>query len=101
MTLPVGLEFPQASTHLKKLERIHDLFPEMAEGVQWDLTEGNFRNVLDLLASILFAEFSKVLDDENLPSHGMNWNELGRNYRCFRQQGTEVSIYDLLDLSNG
>ncbi len=27
----------------------------------------------------------------------MNWNELGRNYRCFRQQGIEVSIYDLLD----
>ena len=40
MTLPMGLEFPQASTHLKMLERIHDLFPEIAEGVQWDLTEG-------------------------------------------------------------
>ena len=30
-------------------------------------------------------------------THGVNWNELGRNYRCFRQQGIEISIYDLLD----
>ena len=29
----------------------------------------------------------------------MNWNELGRDYRCFRQQGIEVNIYDLLDCS--
>ncbi len=27
----------------------------------------------------------------------MNWNELARNYRCFRQQGIEVCIFDLLD----
>ena len=38
--------------------------------------------------------------DENLPlTHGVIWNELGRNYRCFRQQGIEVSIFDLLDSS--
>ena len=27
----------------------------------------------------------------------MIWNELGRNYRCFRQQDVEVSIFELLD----
>jgi hypothetical protein len=30
-------------------------------------------------------------------THGVNWNEFGRNYRCFRQQGVEVDIFDLLD----
>ncbi len=36
----------------------------------------------------------------NLPfTHGVNWNELGRNYRYFRQQGIEVSIFYLLDCS--
>ena len=29
----------------------------------------------------------------------MNWNELGRNYRCFRQQRIKVNIFDLLDYS--
>jgi hypothetical protein len=72
----------------------------MVEGVQWDLTEGGFRNVLDFLASIRVAELAKILDDENLPlTRGVNWNELGRDYRCFRQQGIEVNIYDLLDCS--
>ena len=99
-TLPMGVELPKASTHLKMLEKLQELFPEMVEGVQWDLTEGGFRNVLDFLASIRVAELAKILDDENLPlTHGVNWNELGRDYRCFRQQGIEVNIYDLLDCS--
>ncbi len=56
--------------------------------------------VLDFFASIRAAELAKILDDENLPlNHGVNWNELGRDYRCFRQQGIEVNIYDLLDCS--
>ena len=47
------------------LEKLQELFPEMAEGVLWYLTVGNFRNVLDFLA--------KMLDEENLPlTHGMN-----------------------------
>jgi hypothetical protein len=81
------------------LEKLPELFPEMVEGVQWDVREGGFRNVLDFLASIRVAEFAKMLDDENLPlTHGVNWNELGRNYRCFRLQGVEVDIFDLLDV---
>jgi hypothetical protein len=74
------------------LEKLQELLPEMVEGVQWDVTEGSFRNVLDFLASIRVAEFTKMLDGENLPlTHGVNWNELGRNHRCFRQQGVEVN----------
>jgi hypothetical protein len=70
----------------------------MVEGVQWDFTEGGFRNVLDFLVSLRVAKFAKILDDENLPlTHGVIWNELGRNYHCFRQQGIEVSIWELLD----
>jgi hypothetical protein len=46
-TLPVGVELPKASTHLKTLEKLQELFPETVERVQWDLTEGNFRNVLE------------------------------------------------------
>jgi hypothetical protein len=70
----------------------------MVEGVQWDVRKGGFRNVLDFLASIRVAEFVQQLDDENLPlTHGVNWNEFGRNYRCFRLQGVEVDIFDLLD----
>jgi hypothetical protein len=57
-TLPVGVELPKASTHLKMLEKLQELFPEMVEGVHWDLTEGNSRNVFDFLASIRVAEFS-------------------------------------------
>jgi hypothetical protein len=59
-----------------------------------DLTEGNFRNVLQ--ASFLLSSL-RYLSMRTYLSHGVNWNELGRNYRCFCQQGIEVSIYDLLD----
>ena len=86
----MGVELPKASTHLKMLEKLQELFPEMVEGVQWDLTEGGFRNVLDFLTSIRVAELAKIRDDENLPlTHGVNWNDLG----------SEVNIYDLLDCS--
>ena len=50
------------------LEKLQELFPEMVEGVQWDLAEGGFRNVFDLLASLRVAELTKIFDDENLPS---------------------------------
>ena len=44
------------------------------------------------------AEFTQHIDDENLLlTHGVNWNELGRNYRCFRLQRVGVDIFDLLD----
>ena len=80
------------------LEKLQELFPEVVEGVQWDLAEGGFRNVFDFLASLRVAELTKIFDDENLPlTHGVIWNELGRNYRCFRQQDVEVSIFELLD----
>jgi hypothetical protein len=99
-TLPVGVELPKASTHLKTLELLHELFPEMVEGVPWDFAEGSFRNVFDFLASIRIADLAKILNDENPPlTHDVNWNELGRNYRCFRKQSVEVTIYDLLDCS--
>ena len=65
----MGVELPKASTHLKLLEKLQELFPEMVEGVQWNLTEGGFRNVLDFLASIRVAELAKILDDENLMVH--------------------------------
>ena len=69
----MGVELPKASTHAKMLEKLQELFPEMVEGVQWDLAEGNVRNVLDFLASIRVAELAKILDDENLPlTHGVN-----------------------------
>ncbi len=55
-TLPVGVELPKASTHLKMLENLQELFPEMVEGVHWDLTDS--RNIFDFLASIRVAEFS-------------------------------------------
>ena len=32
----------------------------MVEGVQWDLTEGGVRNVLDFLASIRVAQFATI-----------------------------------------
>ena len=32
-TLPVEVELPKASTHLKMLEKLQELFPEMVEGV--------------------------------------------------------------------
>jgi len=75
MTLPVGVELPKAFTHLKMLEQLQELFPKMVEGMQWDLAEGGFRNVLDFLASICVAQLDTTLDDENLPlTHGVNWN---------------------------
>ena len=53
---------------------------------------------MDFLASLRLAELTKIFDDENLPlTHGVIWNELGRNYRCFCQQDVEVSIFELLD----
>ena len=94
----MGVDLPKPSTHLTLLEKLQELFPEIVEGVQWDVTEGGFRNVLDFLASIRVAEFAKMLDDENLHlTHGVNWNELGRNYRSFRQQRVVIDIFDLLD----
>jgi hypothetical protein len=30
-------------------------------------------------------------------THGVNWNEFGRNYRNFRLQEVELDIFDLLD----
>ena len=42
--VPVGLDLPKAPTHQMVLEKLQKLFPEMVEGVQWDLTEGGFRN---------------------------------------------------------
>ena len=96
--MPVGLDLPKAPTHQMVLEKLQELFPEMVEGVQRDLTEGGFRNVFDFLANLRVAEFTKIFDDENLPlTHGVMWNELDRNYRCFRQQDVEVSIFELLD----
>ena len=38
-TLPVGVELPKASTHLKMLEILQELFHEMVEGVLWELHE--------------------------------------------------------------
>jgi hypothetical protein len=88
--VPVGLDFPKVTTHRMMLEKLQELFPEMVEGVQWDLAKGGF--------SLCVAEFAEIFDDENLPlTHAVIWNELGRNYRCFRQQDVEVSIFELLD----
>ncbi len=96
--MPKEVDLPKPSTHLMMLEKLPELFPEMVEGVQWDVREGGFRNVLDFLAGIRVAEFTQHIDDENLPlTHGVNWNEFGRIYRCFRLQRAEVDIFDLLD----
>ena len=55
---------------------------------------------MDFLANIHVAGFAKMLDDVNFPlTHGVTWNELGRNCRCFRKQSVEVNIYDMLDCS--
>ena len=91
--VPAGLDLPKVPTHRMMLEKLQELFPEMVEEVQWDVAEGGFRNVLDFLASLRVAKLTKIFDDENLPlTQGVIWNELGRNYRCFRQQDVEVSI---------
>ena len=97
-TMPIGVDFPKPSTHLMLLEKLPELFPELVEGVEWDVREGGFRNVLDFLASIRVTEFNQRIDDDNLPfTHCVNWNEFGRNYRNFRLQEVEVDILDLLD----
>jgi len=59
-TLPVGVELPKASTHLKMLEKLQELFPEMVEGVHWDLTEDNFMNVLDFLARLSWLRYFMI-----------------------------------------
>jgi hypothetical protein len=72
-TMPMGVDLPKPATHMMLLEKLPELFPEMVEGVQWDVREGGFRNVLDFLASIRVAEFTQHIDDENLPlTHGVN-----------------------------
>jgi len=82
-TMPRDIDLPKPSTHLMLLKKLLELFPELVEGGEWDVREGCFRNVLDFL---------------NLPlTHGVNSNEFGRNYRCFRPQRVEVDIFDLLD----
>ena len=97
-TMPMVVDLPKPGTHLMLLEKLPELFPELVEGVEWDVREGGFRNVLDFLASIRVTEFTQQTDDENLPlTHGVNWNEFGRNYRNFRLQEVEVDIFDLLD----
>ena len=50
--MPKEVDLPKPSTHLMMLEKLPELFPEMVEGVQRDVREGGFRNVLDFLASI-------------------------------------------------
>jgi len=73
-TMPIEVNLSKPSTHLMMLEKLPELFPEMVEGVQWDVREGGFRNVLDFLASLRVAEFTQHLDDENLPlTNGVNW----------------------------
>jgi hypothetical protein len=89
-TMPREVDLPKPPTHLMLLKKLPELFPEMVEGVQWDVREGGFRNVLDFLASIRVAEFTQHIDDENLPL--THWNEFGRNYRCFRLQRVGVDI---------
>ena len=48
-TVPLGFDLPKVPTHRMMLEKLQELFPEMVEGVQWDLVEGRFKNVLDFL----------------------------------------------------
>ena len=70
--VPAGLDFPKAPTPRMALEKLHELFPEMVEEVQWDVAEGGFRNVFDFLANLRVAELTKIFDDENLPlTHGV------------------------------
>ena len=95
-----AVDLPKAPTHRMVLEKLQELFPEMVEGVQWNLAEGGFMNVLDFLASLCVAELTKIFDDENLPlTHGVIWNELGRNYRCFRQQDDWLASLNCLIVS--
>jgi len=39
-TMPIDIDLPKPSTHLMLLEKLSELFTEMVEGVQWDVTEG-------------------------------------------------------------
>ena len=59
-TMPRDIDLPKPSTHLMLLEKLPELFPEMVEGVQWDVREGGFRDVLDFLASIRVAELLSI-----------------------------------------
>ena len=53
---------------------LHELFPDLGDEVQWDLTESNLRNVLDFLASVRVSELSMILNSDNLPiTHGVQW----------------------------
>ena len=54
-TMPMEVDLPKPTTHLTILEKLQELLTEMVEGVQWDVMEGGFRNVLDFLASIRVA----------------------------------------------
>ena len=100
VNLPMEMILPKVSTHQEVRDLLHELFPDLGGEVQWDLTEGNFRNVLDFLASVRVSELSKILNSDNLPiTHGVQWGELGRDYRSFRSQSREIDIYKLLDHS--
>ena len=100
VNLPMEMILPKVSTHQEVRDLLHELFPDLGGEVQWDLTEGNFRNVLDFLASVRVSELSKILDSDNLPiTHGVQWGELGRDCRSFRSQSREIDIYKLLDHS--
>jgi hypothetical protein len=66
-TMPIGIDLPKPATHMMLLEKLPQLFPEMVEGVEWDVREGGFRNVLDFLASIRVTEFTQQTDDETYP----------------------------------
>ena len=37
----MGLDLPKVPTHRMMLEKLQELFPEMVEGVQWDLADRN------------------------------------------------------------
>ena len=50
-----AVDLPKVPTHRMVLEKLQELFPEMVEGVQWNLAEGGFMNVLDFLASLRVA----------------------------------------------
>ena len=65
--VPAGLDLPEVPTHRMMVEKLQELFPEMVEGVHWDLAEGGFGNILDFLMSLRVAELTKIFDDENLP----------------------------------
>ena len=41
--MPRDIDLPKPSTHLMLLEKLPELFPELVEGVEWDVREGGFR----------------------------------------------------------